>query len=85
MNVQVLQRSEWYGEPKELGDCFRVSKKKGGRVMTSVCRLFTHQFGWELFLETNGLLHESAVCRTKDDVFTTFEEWKAAMVKKGWA
>jgi len=67
MNVQVLQRSEWDGEPKELGDCFRVSKEKGGRVMTSVCRLFTHQFGWELSLETNGLLQQSALCRSENE------------------
>lgn len=83
-SASVLQRSEWYGEPKDLGDCFRLSKEKNGRVMTSVCRLFTHQFGWELFLETNGLLQQSAVCRTENEVFTTFEDWKKAVVEKGW-
>jgi len=84
-SIQVLQRESWHGEPKNLGDCFRLTKETHGRQMTSVCRLFTHQFGWELFLEVNGLLQQSAVCRTENDVFSTFEEWKAAMIEKGWA
>jgi hypothetical protein len=81
MNLQVLQRSEWYGEPKDLGDCFRLTKNR----KVAVCRLFSHQFGWELLLETNGALQRSQVCRSQDDVFRTFEAWKAAMVEKGWA
>jgi len=40
---------------------------------SAVCRLFTHQFGWELRLAVNGGLTRSAVCRAQDDVFSTFE------------
>jgi hypothetical protein len=85
MNIHVLPRPEWNGDPTDLGDCFRLSKEKRGRFMTSVCRLLTHPFGWELFLETNGSLQQSAVCRTEHEVFTTSEEWKTAMVEKGWS
>jgi hypothetical protein len=28
---------------------------------------------------------QTKVCRSQDDVVTTGEQWKAAMIEKGWA
>ena len=33
---------------------------------------------------TNDLVR-SQVCRSSDEVLTTHERWKAAMIEKGWA
>jgi hypothetical protein len=79
--MDVLQRHTWYGEPKELDDCFRL--RKGARL--AVCRVWTHQFGWELGLVINTELRRSQVCRSQEEVFSTGEEWKTAMVAKGWS
>jgi hypothetical protein len=85
MPPDVLQRPAWTGEPKVLGDTFRVHKDRGGQLLEAACRLVTHQLGWELRLEMAGSLQRSQVCRTQDDVLDTTEPWKAAMVEKGWA
>jgi hypothetical protein len=48
--------------------------------------IFSHQFGWEVRLLV-GLQEElvsSHVCRTQEEVLTTGEQWKAAMIEKGW-
>ncbi len=78
--MQVLPRPHWYGETTDLGERFRFSKNN----WTVVCRLFSHQFGWELRLDVNGALQRSQACRSEDEVFRTFEAWKAALVEKGW-
>jgi hypothetical protein len=83
--MDVLQRPQWYGQPKELGDLFRLTK--GSRVAKAV--IVTHQFGSEvrLFIGTRLEIEavQSRVCRTEDEVFTTAENWRAAMCAKGWA
>jgi hypothetical protein len=84
MPLQVLQRPEWHGEPKALGDTFRLHKDRGGQPLEAACRLVTHQLGWELRLEIAGSLQRSQVCRTQEDVLDTTEQWKAAMLEKGW-
>ena len=50
------------------------------------CVLRSHQFGWEVCLQVglNRDFLQTKVCRTQDEVFTTGEEWKAAMIEKGW-
>ena len=47
------------------------------------CELWTHVLGWELRLVASGELLRSQVCRTQEEVFDTFEQWKAAMLEKG--
>jgi hypothetical protein len=79
--MDVLQRSQWDGEPKEQGELF-VLRKGGHR--TAVCKLFRHQFGWECRLMVRGELVQSQVCRSPDEVLSTGEQWKAAMLEKGW-
>jgi hypothetical protein len=77
----VLQRPDWHGSPIELGELFIL--KKNGREAT--CKLRSHQFGWELLLFVGQQLEvvQSQVCRSQDDVLTTGEQWKAAMIVKG--
>jgi hypothetical protein len=80
--MQVLQRPDWHGSPVDLGELFRL--KKNGREAT--CKLRSHQFGWELLLCIGRQLEvlQSHVCRSQDEVLTTGEQWKAAMIQKGW-
>jgi hypothetical protein len=80
--MDVLQRSDWHGSPVELGDLFIL--KKNGREAT--CKLRSHQFGWELLLFVGRQLEvtQSKVCRSQDEVLSTGEQWKSAMIEKGW-
>jgi hypothetical protein len=80
----TLQGERWDGRPTYLGDLFRVSKARGEKPLTAVCTLWTHQIGWEVRLEVNGDLQRSEVFRSRDDVLTAGEIWKAAMSEKGW-
>jgi hypothetical protein len=48
------------------------------------CVLYCHQFGWELRMSLAQTLVRSQVCRAEEEVFTTQEQWKAAMETKGW-
>jgi hypothetical protein len=45
----------------------------------------SHQFGWELRLEADGELITSQVCRNNEQVLTTHEQWKKAMLDKDWS
>ena len=83
--IQVLQRPDWHGEPFAVGDLFLLHKDKCGEPIEAACRLVTHQLGWELRLEIAGSLQRSEVCRSQDEVLDTSEQWKAAMIEKGWA
>ena len=80
MPIQVLQRAVWDGEPIKQGETFRLKKDE----KAAVCELWSHRFGWELRLIAAGELLNSHVCRSQDEVFSTFEMWRAAMVDKGW-
>lgn len=62
-----------------------MHKRRGRGQLHATCELWTHQLGWELKLMISGELHRSAVCRSQDDVLTAGEQWKAALVEKGWA
>ena len=80
----TLQRASWDGHPVSLGTGFDLHKVKGERDLHAVCSLQTHRFGWEVVLEVNGLLSRSQVCRSRDEVLGVCEQWKAAMLEKGW-
>jgi hypothetical protein len=80
----TLQREHWNGRPTHLGDLFRVTKTRGGKQLHAVCRLWTHNFGWEVRFEINRDLQQSEVFRSQDEVLTAGETWKAAMIEKGW-
>jgi len=82
MPPEILQRPDWYGSPVHLGELFMVRKNQ----VEARCVLRSHQFGWEVCLQVglNRDFLQTKVCRTQDEVFTTGEEWKAAMIEKGW-
>lgn len=69
----------WSGHPVELGDAWTLDK--GSK--TARCKLVSHQLGWELRLLVGELLR-SQVCRSGDEILTTQESWKAAMINRGW-
>ena len=71
-------------KPRNSANLFRLQKTRDDRQLHAVCRLMPHVFGWELRVEIDRDLR-SAVCRSTEEVLTTMEEWKAAMVVKGWA
>ena len=75
----ATQREHWDGHPVELGDTWVL--RKGARLAR--CALFSHQFGWELRLMV-GELVRSQVCRSQDEILTTQENWKAAIIERGW-
>jgi hypothetical protein len=85
ITVQILHRPDWHGEPYKVGDLFRLHRQSGGEKIEVTCGLQTHVFGWELRLEIAGSLHRSQVCRSQDEVLDTSEQWKAAIIEKGWA
>jgi hypothetical protein len=64
---------------------FRLSKDKAGTPLRAICHLTTHQLGWELRLDVEGLPQRSQVCRSSTEVLDTSEAWKAAMIEEGWA
>ena len=80
--IEVLQRFTWNGEPKEIGDLFRVTKNR--RKARAV--IFSHQFGWEVRLLVASQLEivQTQVCRSQEEVPSTGEQWRAAMIEKGW-
>jgi hypothetical protein len=81
--LQVLQGSDWQGAPVSLGELFILHKSR----REAKCLLWTHQFGWELRLVVGSQLEivQTQVCRIEDEVLTTGEQWKTAMLEKGWA
>jgi hypothetical protein len=43
----------------------------------------THPLGWELRLMMPDLLRPQ-VCRSSEEILDIHEQWKAAMLDKGW-
>lgn len=85
MPLHVLQRAVWDGVPKKQADFLRLRKEKNGRELVAVAELWTHRFGWELQLILDGEFQRSQVCRSQDEVLDTVDQWKAALLEKGWA
>jgi hypothetical protein len=83
MPLQVLQRLDWHGTPVELGELFVVYKNR--RAARAV--IVTHQLGWEvrLIVGSQSEVAQTQVCRTQEEVLATGEQWKAAMIEKGWS
>jgi len=51
------------------------------------CILLSHQLGWELrlLMGARGDVMLSKVCRSADCVLKVREQWKGALLDKGWA
>ena len=82
--MNTLQREFWDGHPVTLGTGFQLRKRRGDRELRAVCSLQTHQLGFELVLEVNGLLSRSQICRSRDEVLDTCESLQAVMLQAGW-
>lgn len=81
----ALQRPDWYGQAAKQGELFSMHKRRGRGQLHATGELWTHQLGWEVRLMIAGELHRSEVCRSQDDVLAAGDQWKAALVEKGWA
>ena len=77
--MDVQQREQWNGEPAFLGNAWIMNKGPH----TATCALFSHQFGWELRL-TIGELLRTQVCRSTDEVLRVQEEWRTALIGRGY-
>ena len=78
--IEVLQRFTWNGEPREIGDLFRVTKnRRNARAV-----IFSHQFGWEvrLLVGSQEELVSSQVCRTQEEVLSTASNGKQRCTRK---
>lgn len=80
----VPLRSVWNGTPTKGGDLFTLRKDKDGRSHFAVCELWSSIFGWEVRLLINSELHQSRICRSVHEWADTMDEWKAALIEKGW-
>jgi hypothetical protein len=80
--ANVLQRFVWTGKPQELAVWWTL--RRGGRAFEAICRMFPHEFGFELRLEIAGELISSQVCRNDDEVLTCQETWRAGLEAKAW-
>ena len=78
--MAVSQRSDWYGEQQQLSPAWTL--RKGSKA--AKCAVWSHQFGWELRLIAGPELVQSQVCRSETELIETQEQWKAAILEKGW-
>ena len=80
--AEVVRHYDRHGSPRELCELFVLTKSK----RKARCVLFSHQSGWEvqLFVGSQLEIGQSQVCRSQEEVLTTGETWKAAMIEKGW-
>ena len=63
----------------------RLHKQICGRSRQALCQLWSHQLGWELRLIIDGgEVTRSQVCRSNHEILDAQDQWKAAMVSKGW-
>jgi hypothetical protein len=82
--MNLPQRPDWQGSPVELAELFRLVQGRNRRVR---CLIFTHEAGFELRLMFGWnaeLPLRFQVCPTNDETLAVGEQWKAALVEKGW-
>jgi hypothetical protein len=83
MAAEVLQRLAWNGTlQRALAILFALHENRRA-VRASI---FTHHLGWEvrLLVGSQPEVVQTKLCRTQDEVLTTGEQWRAAMIEKGW-
>jgi hypothetical protein len=75
----------WNGPPERFRDAFRMTKPKADGVLSAVCEVWSHQFGFELRLMIDGHgLQLSSVVRPSE-MLDQVEKYRAAMLEKGWS
>jgi hypothetical protein len=83
----VPKRQFWNNaEPERLPDQWRMTKVKGDDTMTALCEVWAVEMGWDLRLMIDGhALQLSSLCRSGPEMVERADEWRAAMVEKGWS
>jgi hypothetical protein len=80
------QHPGWHAGGNTPGERWRLHKAGCGHYRQAVCELLTHERGWELRLVVDGNdLRNSRLLPADDDVLSVVEEWKTAMVERGWS
>ena len=86
MTDSTGQRESWKGSPALLGEGWRLRKIGCGHPRQAVCELWSHHLGWELRIVVDGgEVRRSEVVRSRDEIKSVTELWKAAMVGQGWS
>jgi hypothetical protein len=62
-----------------VGEAWRLHK--GSNV--AVCIVRSHELGWKLVLRGGPMLF-SKVCRSMNETLSTLEQWRTAMLERGW-
>lgn len=81
-----LRRIEYWqnadGEPKDLGEAWRVTKN--GHVAR--CAIVGHPLGHEVRMYVDGEpLPMTQVCKSTEAIAAVTEDWRAAFLTKGWS
>ena len=65
-----------------MGNLFRLQRNR----REARAALFTHHLEWEVRLLAGSQLEvvHTQVCRNQEQVLRTGEQWKQAMIEKGW-
>jgi hypothetical protein len=81
--IEVLQRLDWQRSPIDLGELFIV-KKNGCEAICKMAIASVRLGTAVVRRRSNRSGTDSGVPRSQDEVLTTGEQWKAAMMDKGW-
>jgi len=80
------QRPGWRAAGNTPVERWRLHKASCGRHRQAVCELWTRERGGELRLIVDGSdLRKSHVAHSNDEIVSVTEQWKAAMVSRGWS
>ena len=86
LDESVLQRPDCCEPAARLDEGWRLRKAVCGHPRQAVCELWSHPLGWELRLVVDGGdLRRSQVVRLNDEILAVTEQWKTAMVERGWS
>jgi hypothetical protein len=83
--MDVRRRQFWQNrEPERLPDAWRMTKQKGDHPDGGVRSLGRRDgLGFALMIDGHGLRHAS-LCRSGREMIDRADEWRAAMIEKGW-
>ena len=63
-----------------------MTKVKGAHTMTAVWEVWAVGMGWDLAVDHDGHgLQMSSLCRSGRETVDRADEWRTAMLEKGWA
>jgi hypothetical protein len=65
-------------------DLFQVHRNGCGGQQAARCSIGPHLLGWELRLEFGGAKERSVTHVSHDDALRMSEQWKGALLDKGW-